>query len=531
MWKIIFPNETIKYLFQGNNFSIGRSVQCDYQISNLTVSRKHALLECRKEGCILRNFSSSSLMCNNQSVGATAELTKKKENILLLGACKSAIKVVYSSLVICTSFLTKKEQIHTTQLCNDLGLSLTRNVHECTHLVMTQIGVTTKCLIALIEGKKIVSLSWLRDLNLSQINYDYLSEQNYLPVVINKQLNFTWGTKQIQGFLQPKTRSKLFRNYLFLYVSKTMHQNSSTFLQLAGAETVLFGCSTEENSDDKACQLVRYFYQQKKQFSLQKQLYIVGEESDCSLQLKKEINKWGTQIRNEVDLGMSIISNSTTPFVDPKEITFNETVKEIQLKQSFDSFEDKLQNTSCGLEGDQKIKPQPNTKLLGEESQILFNNQDLINTRQIEFRFDNQNKRKRNYFEVDQPNSKTAKCPFENDKNSLQIDEQASIQQTEPRSLTNNQIKNKKKQFLKKKTKLEFKTSYKNIGVIVKKKQKNAYIEPFSVNKKTRSPKGFHKNKKLEKKKMAKKEKFLDDPLFVRNMDNIHKRKTFQKNY
>ncbi|KAJ6228972.1 nibrin-related [Anaeramoeba flamelloides] len=378
MWKIEVKDKTIKYLYNGQLFKIGRGIKSDLQINDLTVSRLHLQLEYKKGICFLQDFSRYGTKLNGEKITGSVALNIIIENRILLGGYEEEIIVSYQGVRICDSYLTKEEKFLFANLCQQLSFPITTKVDECTHLVMTQIGVTTKFLISLIEGKTIVSLQWLQDLHLTKNTYDFLDEKRYLPKIIDNQITFTFSTKQINLYLQPKKRKSLFINHIFLFLSQDICNASSRVVQRSGAKSFLIELSSK-NSRNKIQKFIIHFHQKINQKSKREKkiLCIVDPLKECPFALKNEIKKLGFNLITEVDFGLAIIQNSTSYFCSYKK-------SRSSLKDSF-TKDQKINKKKKNIKQEEQEKEKEKEKEKGIFQQntlpVLFNqNADLKKT-------------------------------------------------------------------------------------------------------------------------------------------------------
>ncbi|KAJ3449981.1 nibrin-related [Anaeramoeba flamelloides] len=575
MWKIKVNDKTIKYLYNGQLFKIGRGIKSDLQINDLSVSRLHLQLDYKKGICFIQDFSRYGTKLNGEKITGSVALNPEIENRILLGGYEEEIIVSYQEVLICDSYLTNEEKELLSNLCQQLGFPITTNIDECTHLVMTQIGVTTKFLISLIEGKTIVSLKWLQDLCLTKNTFDFLDETSYLPEIIDNQIAFTFSTKQINLYLQPKKRSSLFINHIFLFLSQDIYNASSRVVQRSGAKIFFIELSSK-NSLNKIQKFITHFHQKINQKSKREKkiLCIVDPLKECPLVLKNEIKKLGFNLITEVDFGLAIIQNSTKYFCS--------------YNKSSSSFKDSL------IKDHKKNKKVKNIKQKGQEKEkekekeifqqntlpVLFNqNADLKKT------FNNINNTKNNKILQSKRQEKDIEIEieFENDNGSESESESESESQIEKKNTnTNKNNVNVKEQENMRKRKKNIKENEKFTTIQQSKKQnlkikQNSFSiqpQPDLLKKSTQihtnsniSPRiskiddprskkfhqnddnlkainyqsnefGFVKKKRRTQNKKSKKKSdsnsinqnpFLGDPLFVRPLNQKAKRKKFQK--
>ncbi|KAJ3429341.1 nibrin-related [Anaeramoeba flamelloides] len=543
----------------------GRGIKSDLQINDLTVSRLHLQLEYKKGICFLQDFSRYDTKLNGKKITGSVALNIIIENRILLGGYEEEIIVSYQGVRICDSYLTKEEKFLLANLCQQLSFPITTKVDECTHLVMTQIGVTTKFLISLIEGKTIVSLQWLQDLHLTKNTYDSLDEKRYLTEIIDNQITFTFSTKQINLYLQPKKRKSLFINHIFLFLSQDICNASSRVVKRSGAKSFLIELSSK-NSRNKIQKFIIHFHQKinqkskrekkilcivdplkdykKSRSSLKdsftkdqkinkKNKNIKQEEQEKEKEKEKEIfqqNTFPVLFNQNADLKKTFNNNDNTK--NNKIIQFKRQEKDIELETELvneNESENKSESESeSGGERESESKSKSKSKSESES--------ESESERERERESEKANRNRNN----NKVNLKTQEIMRKRKKSSKENEKFTTIKQIKQQNLSTKQNSfgiQQQSNLLKKSKQIQTNS---NISTRKSKlvSQKSKKFHQNDDNLKTRNKKSngidfVKKKQRILKKKShsnsINQNPFLGDPLFVRSLNQKSKRKKFQK--
>ncbi|KAJ3450189.1 nibrin-related [Anaeramoeba flamelloides] len=313
MWKLILPNGTKKTLLFGTIFLIGRGSRNDYSIKDLTVSRSHITLDTRLQSCTLNTISNSITVLNKQIVSGSRKLFLQRKNRIVLGNTKEEIIVKYQKVIICDSYLNPDERSRVDELCEELGFERTQNVDCCTHLVMSQIGVTMKFLLALIEGKHIISTDWLEQFLVSRTKFASPKANEYLPPIVEKHLQNTFSQEKYLA----TNRNNLFSDVVFLFLSYPNYIHSSPIIKRASGDVKLINVE-KKNSKEKLSQWIQKYLQKNK--SQEKKILCVFDPlREGKSDWRKVITNYQIEMISELSLGMAILDNSITKYCSPKQ--------------------------------------------------------------------------------------------------------------------------------------------------------------------------------------------------------------------
>ncbi|KAJ6229211.1 nibrin-related [Anaeramoeba flamelloides] len=343
MWELELPDLPIKILTCGTIFKLGRDPSNDYQSKDPTVSRKHCFVEINENlECFFHNLSNYGSLVNSEMVKSSRKLEEDSENEITLGkqqpnkASPKVILVRFKKVAICQSFVNEKELDRLNVLCNKFQFQNVEKVSDSTHLIMSNIGVTTKFLNALIEAKQIISLQWLENFVKLKSAFKSPKEKNCFPEITDPHLLKSFSKEELLNNLKKNRRKNLFQKTTFLYLSHQIYETSSKITERAGAnENVLIDID-EKKAHKKMKNWFLSFMKKNQELDHNLVLCVIDPRKPGNCKWKDILNTFNIEMITEINIGLAVVSNSVDVYCNPRQPSLNDEKIQINSNNLFD---------------------------------------------------------------------------------------------------------------------------------------------------------------------------------------------------
>ena len=194
----------------------------EFKIKNKSVSRIHAemtigLMEGNNASKVKFKDISRFGSVVNKSKLVNKEVDLEDGAEIQFGVDPFLYKLKYNKFVFCTSSITEKPLIEKIKkLVSRYGVYSSK-INHSTHLIMKDLSITHKSLLALILGIKIISMQWLEELEKRENYFQLPSYDQYMPPINEdlKEYNFQFDPR----------RETLFQNITFMIFDPKQLQN------------------------------------------------------------------------------------------------------------------------------------------------------------------------------------------------------------------------------------------------------------------------------------------------------------------
>lgn len=235
MWIIETSSATTsikQYIFKGKKkIKVGRIATCDFVFDDKSVSREHAELFIQNQKLYLKDLKSKFGTKLNQNLIHFEELKELNDgDEIIFGGIQSKIKVILASWKFCGSRLDRYDKDILMKCCKNIGATTTEIPESATHIITNKFTATLKCLIAIAMIKVLVSIEWIKMLDIEGLDLILIPNQNeYFPVTSS---NF-----QIDNSV---SRSLLLKNYHIIFLYDTDMQYKCLIESMSGVVYTIF---------------------------------------------------------------------------------------------------------------------------------------------------------------------------------------------------------------------------------------------------------------------------------------------------
>jgi len=237
----VVANQDNSFWFSaGQTVTVGRK-GTDIVVEDKSVSRKHAELTVQPSQDVTNINNQSKLLvkdCSKFGTFLKKERISQQELVdgdqIRFGVSGSWYQVFYKPIVICTSNIDSALKLELLQKISKIGF-LVEDFSVSTHLLMKEIRVTPKVLLALVEGIPIVSPNWIDAVLARPITDPSLPpSEKFLPPVVKEP---SLDLNEIDYTTIP-SRKTIFAGRTFVFLHAKQHAALSDLIERAGGEAV-----------------------------------------------------------------------------------------------------------------------------------------------------------------------------------------------------------------------------------------------------------------------------------------------------
>ncbi|KAI8051337.1 hypothetical protein BDF22DRAFT_99484 [Syncephalis plumigaleata] len=250
----------------------------------------------------------------NKQIVQEGEQRLNDKDEIQLGSQTSRFRICYRPVNICYSKVPSGTQKQLTQLARSMDITTTNQWHnECTHLLMEELCVTDKVVLALIHGIPIVTSGWLRALASA---HDMLIEQGekslpdpnlFLPRITDPSI-----PSHISFRANPRRRN-LFANRVFITFSEEQYVRVDRAISAAGGKAVY--CRIGEQVAPTAIAIAEYCRAWTSVCILE----------PCQIDLLEVVRRAASRLDRpltpECDIGLAVMYGSTSIYCSDDSMT------------------------------------------------------------------------------------------------------------------------------------------------------------------------------------------------------------------
>ncbi|XP_030372351.1 nibrin [Scaptodrosophila lebanonensis] len=292
-----------------SSYSVGRLGTDLLLKEDLSVSRTHAILHLPKaehEPLRIEDLGSTFGTFLNENIKSDGKKMKSKSTAVLKMGDKvrfgvsNVWEVTQLKLITATSALSPTASIELEQSIKLLNGTIAQNwTNQCTHLTMTDLSVTVKLLLALLDHKPIVNTkfwqAFVKAARLIHVREPWPRPEDFEPVQLHS-IDIKWRSE----------RTKLFAGKTFVFMSSKHLETYSLVVQKAG------GAFKDLNSGVR------------KTFLTKKDVVVVQYVPSTQSQGTETINsiteileRSGSRVIPEYEIGMAILHCSIEKYCNP----------------------------------------------------------------------------------------------------------------------------------------------------------------------------------------------------------------------
>ncbi|KAJ3438684.1 nibrin-related [Anaeramoeba flamelloides] len=308
MWVLKLPQNTTRILHVPSTFTIGQSKLQNYQIQDDSLARRHLKIEVTKRNAILTDLSSSGTFFEGKKIKDPFVLNTKRIYNFKLGYNETEINVSYKPISLCFSGITQEDQMYAKKFGLHLGYEITNHVASSTHLVMNSINITKKFLLALLTGKHIVTLGWLKSNFLNKKKNLEVEENKYFPKIVDLRLITIFTQQTLTVFFRRSIRTNIFKNYVFLFFTEDMYFRSHEIVEVGGAKSEFINVKKPTAILDLANFLKLFVEPEKSQAT---KLCVLDPLININVLIKQILEKYNITFITEIEIVFAIITRQS----------------------------------------------------------------------------------------------------------------------------------------------------------------------------------------------------------------------------
>ncbi|XP_018431775.1 PREDICTED: nibrin [Nanorana parkeri] len=318
------------YFLSGTDYVVGRKncsilIEDDQSISrsHASFSVSHPLSSLGHPDVIpvlsLKESSKYGTFVNGERMENAISRNLNSGDKITFGVYNSKFRVMYESLVTCSSCLSSSEKSSLNQAMQLLGGHIVNNwTEKSTHLVMTSVKVTIKTICALICCKSIVTPEYFSEMIKAIKEKQALPAlTSFIPIIDEPSLQ----TDSLD-FSENGKRKTIFKDKLFLFLTAKQHKKLSQTICFGGGKARLLAGELDDThllENPNTCVI-----------------NVGTSESQLS---ESQIPTWVTSIMNileskglraipEAEIGLAVIYMSTEIYCNPQQRAGNRNEKE-----------------------------------------------------------------------------------------------------------------------------------------------------------------------------------------------------------
>ncbi|KAI8920965.1 hypothetical protein DFJ77DRAFT_144301 [Powellomyces hirtus] len=209
MWVLVGDSEGCRefsiWLQPSRSYTIGRKDADLVLGTDKSVSRSHATLtvaepvsteelmnvDARCRVTLSDKGSKFGTYLNGMARKVVGSEQVREGDVITFGVNKSTFRLTYVPVVICCSGMRTKQRLEINEGARRFDLrSLKDWTPSCTHLVMLSLRVTMKVVLALANGRHIVTPEWIQAFgSIDPINFRMPEPEKFLPPIIEDSIN------------------------------------------------------------------------------------------------------------------------------------------------------------------------------------------------------------------------------------------------------------------------------------------------------------------------------------------------------
>lgn len=344
MWILISLNEHGQeegphfLLHKSKKYTLGRK-DCDILINDKSVSRVHAELLVAP----LKNPSDANSLAkltvidkskfgtfvNRVRCEQDKEIILKEGDIIVFGVNNSQLKVKYQPIDICFSNVKTEIKASVQTTLSKIGAHVYNDYvpTKITHLVMSELEVTSKVLLALTEGIHVITPQWLLDIEAKNdgLVSPLPNVSKYLPPLKEDECT-------LSQFKPDPSRKTLFSGKTFVFMTEKQYLKAYRIVETAGGTTVKSFHEHEVTKSPKKKKPAAQVVEKSEPFTVD---YLLKNRASCFIdpedflstlskgekmvveQKVKMLKDFDFQLISEDEIGFSVLHSSLEKYCNP----------------------------------------------------------------------------------------------------------------------------------------------------------------------------------------------------------------------